>query len=90
MRHVRGSFVSLGSGPCFQVHALRSLIPAAAAADAIVFPSFIFFLSSLTCSSLIIGAPGAPGPARSSGPYLRTSRQDGGRPAKVVVVDLQK
>jgi hypothetical protein len=37
--------ISLGNGPCFQVYALRSLIPAAAAAAATVFPSAIFFLS---------------------------------------------
>jgi hypothetical protein len=54
---VRGAFVSLGNAPAFQVYALRSLIPAAAAADAIVFPSVIFFLNSLTCSSVTIGAP---------------------------------
>jgi len=72
------------------VYALRSLIAAAAAAVAIVFCSAIFFLNSLTCSSVTIGAPGAPRPARNSEPQPLTSRQDGGRPAKVVVVGLQK
>jgi len=58
VRHTRGVFVSLGSAPCFQVYALRSLIPAAAAADAIVFFShMIFFLNNLTCSSVTIRAP---------------------------------
>lgn len=62
--HVRPS----AEGPAFQVCPLRSLIPAAAAATGIVFPSAIFFLKSLTCASVTIGAPRAPGPARSSEP----------------------
>jgi hypothetical protein len=94
VRHARGSFVSLGSGPSFQTYALRSLIAAAAAADAIVFPSAIFFLRSLTCSSVTIGTPGAPRPARNSGtaashvPSGRrpTCRSSCRRPAEVIVV----
>jgi hypothetical protein len=48
VRQVRGFFVSDGNAPVFHAYALRSLIPAAAAADWIVFPSVIFFLSNLT------------------------------------------
>ena len=89
VRHGRGVFVLLGSAPCFQVYALLSLIPSAAAADVIVFPSAIFFLSNLTCASVTIGAP-APEPPGASGRQPRTRRQYGGKPAKVVVVDRQK
>ena len=57
VRHGRSDFVPPGSAPCFQAYALRSLMPAAAAAVAIVFPFATFFLNNLTCSSVTIGAP---------------------------------
>ena len=68
VRHRAAPSSRSAARPAFQVCPLRSLIPAAAAADAIVFPSAIFFLKSLTCASVTIGAPRAPGPARSSEP----------------------
>jgi hypothetical protein len=56
-RQGRGCFVSLGSAPFLQAYAVRSLMPAAAAAAAVVFPSAIFYLRSLTCASVTIRAP---------------------------------
>jgi hypothetical protein len=66
VRQARGSFVSLGSAPRFQVRALRSLIPAAAAAATSVFPSAIRFLSNLTCASVTIGAPAPDARAKAA------------------------
>lgn len=78
VRQVRGSFVSDGSGPAFHFRALRSLIPAAAAAVANKLFSMILRLSNLTCASVSIAAslartPRDPRARRSS----RTRRQDG-------------
>jgi hypothetical protein len=78
VRHVRGFFVSLGSGPRFHLRPLRSLIPAPADAVANFCFSMILRLNNLTCASLTISTPGGPGPARPSwGRELGTRRQDG-------------
>jgi hypothetical protein len=90
VRQPRGSLVSLGSAPRLPGARAPLAHCRGCCRDAIVFPSAIFFLKSLSCSSVTVGAPGAPAPTRNSGRQPRTSRQGDDQPAKVVVVDMQK
>ena len=86
VRHVRASFVSDGSGPACHVRAVRTLIPAAAAAASWVFPSAIFFLSSRTCAS--VTNLGRPRPKRHMRVLLAwTGKSSCRQPAKVIVAD---
>ncbi len=69
VRQLRGVLPAEGSGPRAHVRAVRTLIPAAAAAASWVFLSIRFCLSNRTCASETIRpSPGAD---------PRTRRQDG-------------
>ena len=83
-----GAFAVDGNVPLCHVRAVRSLIPAAAAAAVSVFPAIRFSRNRQTCASVI--NPSSP---RKTGSVTRlagapaTGRSPPRRPAKIIVVD---
>jgi hypothetical protein len=81
--HVRGTFVSEGSGPRCHVRAVLSLIPAADAAASNVLFSIRFFLSKRTCLSCACGCASTGVASRCSRgrvrPWLPEDRRVFGR-----------
>ena len=88
VRHVRGAFAVDGNAPLCQCRAVRSLMPAAAAAAANVFPDIRFSRNRRTWASLI-----NPSSTRKTGSLTRlsvgprTGRSRPRQPAKIIVVD---
>ena len=88
VRHVRGGFTVDGNAPLCHFRAARSLIPAAAAAAASVFPAIRFSRNRRTCASVT-----NPSSTRKTGSVTHlaaapaTGRSPRRRPAKIIVVD---
>ena len=85
---VRGAFAVDGNAPLCQCRAVRSLIPAAAAAAANVFPDIRFSRNRRTWASVI-----NPSSTRKTGSLTRlsvgprTGRSRPRQPARIIVVD---
>src|SRR5581483_5471127 len=77
-----------GNGPFSHFRAVRTLIPATAAAASCVLPSMRLCLSSLTCASVTIGpTPPRDGTLARAVRTAPTGKSSCRRPAKVIVAD---
>ena len=87
VRHHRGALAVDGNAPCCQRRAVRSLIPAAAAAAANVFPDIRFSRNRRTCASVT-----NPSSTRKTGSVTRrcvgsrSRRSRPRRPAKLALI----
>ena len=88
VRHLRGAFTVEGNAPLCHRRAVRSLIPAAAAAAANVFPDIRFSCNRRTCTSVTNpSSMRKTGSLTRSSHHPRTGRSRPRRPAKIIGVD---